>query len=534
VFMMFKKYFAMRISCVLIVMLLISTLSSCVKKKTTDNTAAKTGQKPATSQKAAGSTATKTVSKTTIKSNTGSDNESQNNNEGTESDDDSNNSDDGDNAEFEEDLIDLGGKTIIVASPNINWFPPNDVEKTIEGTYGRAKWYNWKYVEEKYNCKISLNYINGYPAFTTALLSNFSAGTYFCDAFIVDNSFAIPTYYNYNMLANWGELYNFREDPYWNEPLYLDMPWGTWKEKIVGLELNAGPAPGVGVWYNRDLLNREGIPDLFEYVDANNWNWETFAEVCQMITRDLNGDGFVDQWGLASPPATIANALIASNGGNIVEVINNKATYTLDDPRNIRALGFMSDLYNVYKVVPQEADLSSKSSFKEFFLGTIGMFLFGPAYGAGGPKNGMPGSAIGYTWVPKGPDASDYRLFASNSMGMFLNAQGIDNKTSAVVLQDFQCVWKESKPTSCYYEVLSYDNLWAGSIPWAFDDRSIDFLVVQRFKSLNMYDSNFGLGSILTNELYNQVIKQSFSVTAGMDAVRSKLIETIANLDVVK
>lgn len=53
----------------------------------------------------------------------------------------------------------------------------------------------------------------------------------------------------------------------------------------------------VMVW-NKDLFEREGFPSLYDLIDEGEWTWEKLEEIAIKATRDTDGDGQVDQWGV--------------------------------------------------------------------------------------------------------------------------------------------------------------------------------------------------------------------------------------------
>lgn len=47
------------------------------------------------------------------------------------------------------------------------------------------------------------------------------------------------------------------------------------------------------MFVNRTLLEREGIP-----MPQEDWTWEDFIKICEQVTKDFNGDGKLDQYGV--------------------------------------------------------------------------------------------------------------------------------------------------------------------------------------------------------------------------------------------
>jgi len=85
--------------------------------------------------------------------------------------------------------------------------------------------------------------------------------------------------------------------------------------------------------------------------ENGDWTWEKFAEIAQMATRDEDGDGENDLWGLAIQGHNLYSPLILSNNANIINFDENgRAIYALDDPNAIEALQFFEDLHNNIKL----------------------------------------------------------------------------------------------------------------------------------------------------------------------------------------
>ena len=49
----------------------------------------------------------------------------------------------------------------------------------------------------------------------------------------------------------------------------------------------------------KSMLEREGLPDIYDLWIADNWTWDQAEEMIIDVTCDLDGDGEIDQWGIA-------------------------------------------------------------------------------------------------------------------------------------------------------------------------------------------------------------------------------------------
>ena len=51
--------------------------------------------------------------------------------------------------------------------------------------------------------------------------------------------------------------------------------------------------------YNQSMLEREGLPDIYDLWTSGNWTWEEAEKLATAVTRDTDGDGSIDQYGIA-------------------------------------------------------------------------------------------------------------------------------------------------------------------------------------------------------------------------------------------
>ena len=84
-------------------------------------------------------------------------------------------------------------------------------------------------------------------------------------------------------------------------------------------------------------MKRLGIKPLQEYVDEDNWTWDTFIEVAKSEIRTQQATK-IDTWGLANGNF-LEQALAANETDLVIEDKQN-----LDDPKVVEALNFISKL----------------------------------------------------------------------------------------------------------------------------------------------------------------------------------------------
>lgn len=101
------------------------------------------------------------------------------------------------------------------------------------------------------------------------------------------------------------------------------------------------------MFVNKTLLTREGIdmPD-------QDWTWEEMYDICRKVTKDTDGDGMPDQFGIYNYDWIDA---VCSNGGEIFRQDGYESYFT--DDRVVNAVKYvqrLDDLYQGQKVVQED------------------------------------------------------------------------------------------------------------------------------------------------------------------------------------
>ena len=125
------------------------------------------------------------------------------------------------------------------------------------------------------------------------------------------------------------------------------------------------------VYYNRDLFAEAGVSE-----PRAGWTWDEMVEKAIALTRDQNGDGNVDQYGLGVEPTLIRIApFVWSNGGELVDDDVRPTRFTLDSPAADAALREFFDLRQLHLVVPTEEEIESEDDETRFLNGRTAMVL---------------------------------------------------------------------------------------------------------------------------------------------------------------
>lgn len=125
------------------------------------------------------------------------------------------------------------------------------------------------------------------------------------------------------------------------------------------------------VYYNKDLFTQAGVP-----FPQNNWTWDDFLTAAKALTRDTDGDGKTDQYGLGTEVSIFRLApFIWQNGGDVVDNPQKPARLALDTPEALEATRWFVDLQVKHHVAPGAVEEESESSESRFQNGRLGMFL---------------------------------------------------------------------------------------------------------------------------------------------------------------
>jgi multiple sugar transport system substrate-binding protein len=125
------------------------------------------------------------------------------------------------------------------------------------------------------------------------------------------------------------------------------------------------------VYYNKQLFDEAGLP-----YPSDTWTWDEFLETAKTLTRDLDGDGRTDQFGLGTEVSIFRLApFIWQNGGELVDSALSPSRLALDSPEATEAVQWFTDLQKVHHVVPDATEEAAEDSESRFQNGRTAMFL---------------------------------------------------------------------------------------------------------------------------------------------------------------
>ncbi|SCY79506.1 ABC-type glycerol-3-phosphate transport system, substrate-binding protein [Paenibacillus polysaccharolyticus] len=254
-----------------------------------------------------------------------------------------------------------------------------------------------KMVEEKYNVKIK--YLNTeYWSTSEKLSSSVLANEPFAEIVRIPDGFI------------WGLMHggfltpldDYLKDTRVEKDVVDSMRFGG--DKVYGLESWYSPNDS-GLFYNKRIFKEAGLKDPQQLMDEDNWNWNTMLDAAKKLTVDRNGDGKMDQYGLAGAHYVLSEMLIASNGGKLYDEQTGKVTF--NSPEAMEALNFLHSLYTEHKVIKANGGNDWEDPAKYFGEGTIAMYP-GGLWEVEGRIVDKLKDEWGYVYMPKGPKANSY------------------------------------------------------------------------------------------------------------------------------
>jgi multiple sugar transport system substrate-binding protein len=129
----------------------------------------------------------------------------------------------------------------------------------------------------------------------------------------------------------------------------------TYGGRLYGLPKDASAAV---MQYNVELFERHGVAK-----PQADWSWDDMLHAAKALTRDTDGDGRVDQWGLNPFPWYV---FVWGNGGRIVDESGTRCT--LLEPAALEAIEFWVALRVEHGVTPTVETASDLGAARLFAL----------------------------------------------------------------------------------------------------------------------------------------------------------------------
>jgi multiple sugar transport system substrate-binding protein len=143
----------------------------------------------------------------------------------------------------------------------------------------------------------------------------------------------------------------------------------SYKGQLYTIVRDFYPGPAM-FYYNKDVFDQAG-----QEHPTFDWDWEKMRTAAIALSKDNDGDGKVDQWGLAFDPWFVVWLFwVWSNGGDLFNADETRCALT--EPQSVEVLQFWADLVNKDLCAIPSAEASAmQGSSNAFRTGAIAMYL---------------------------------------------------------------------------------------------------------------------------------------------------------------
>ena len=237
-------------------------------------------------------------------------------------------------------------------------------------------------------------------------------------------------------------------------------------DTVYTFEYNNYSSEARYILWNKSLFERDGVESLYDIYERGEWTWDKFEEVLHALTKDKDGDGIVDQWGIRS--VNLRDEIIVmlvSNSARVSKTTDDgKIIFDLLNPHVIETLEFRQRLYRDGVWARRgQAELGDAAMTIQ-----IGTEISGRSYQE---HFQTIGDEWGLMLPPQGPNGK-------NEMNMFVDARGaipvyVENPEE--IIEVVSALWRIKEP---YIEDLEAweEAYWEPHVAGLFDMESYNLL----------------------------------------------------------
>ncbi len=246
---------------------------------------------------------------------------------------------------------------------------------------------------------------------------------------ITDLESRVQGYASQGLLANLDEYYkagNVDMDDFVTSAIELS----TYDGHLYSVPMrHDGPA----MIYNKDMFEEAGLdPDNFPQT------WDELSEVAKALTKDTNGDGTVDQFGIGWPLGNEGNAvvrfyqLLYNFGGSITDEAETKCELNSDAGK--MALEYLYNDVVTNKVTPQSALEVDNTGLRDLFINKKIAIYTNGAFDLTEIANQAPNINVGTATIPGTGDGIGITIV--NGFSLYIPEKA-KNKDAAWRLAEF-------------------------------------------------------------------------------------------------
>lgn len=352
-------------------------------------------------------------------------------------------------------------------------------------------------IEEKYNCEFYWKNLT-YEGVKESINQSIPGGKPDCDIYLVDLSFGIPAALN-GLAVDLKTVLPKEDDLFTTQKNVKFLDLGDGKACILKrVEAASTVEATYPLAFNKQMLEENNLEDPRVLYREGKWTWDTFIEYCKVLTKDVDGDGQLDQYGYCGFIYDTFEQLLLSNGASVAA----GKTEELSSEETREVLQMITDMYNQYQICyPYDfkSGQDATTMREKYRDGDIGFFPIA-AWIAGNHAdydfNGAMGSTLDFDTVyvqwPVGPSGD------------------VSTNAGKVSAGEYYIIPTGVEDPEMVYRVL-YDmwDWYEGDVSIRDDEVSLFWWYAVTAKSVQLQKENFNtmyeIGSRETFELWNSL-----------------------------
>lgn len=256
----------------------------------------------------------------------------------------------------------------------------------------------------------------------------------------------------------------------------IDLSADKWNKQDLGFTTKLGKAYGVFageaeprqcLYFNKKVLEDAGInwEEIYDMQADGTWTWDAFVELLKKLTRDTDGDGINDVYGLVGDATDFAIMSVFSNGGAFFAADDEgKLQPVMNSDQALEGLNWARETWNNYSAPAGEGANWDwyKNAWKQGYCG----FYMYQTYGGFNDNSEMADMADPWGCVayPIGPKGSTYVHVVSDNITLMPDVYDDETAKNLAFIYD---MW--TTPTPGYDD----ENAWVGNKLNYTDDRAV-------------------------------------------------------------
>ncbi|MCR5278981.1 MAG: hypothetical protein K6E19_06030 [Lachnospiraceae bacterium] len=377
-------------------------------------------------------------------------------------------------------------------------------------------------VESKYNCKIT--FVDLGDDYVADYVTSVLAGDPIVDVGYVITHNLLPSLIEGGIAYPLSELDALDLSEYkWRSDV---VEAGTYKGKQYAMLLK-DPEIRYGIFWNRTLFDKYGLPNLYDLVDSGEWTWEKFQEIASQGNQDTDGDGEIDLYGF-NARENLAWCYLYSDGAYVCDKTADGIKVDLSDPKVVEALtGLQNFTQNVKFRDAIDWSVEGWDSFiKDFRDGKYMMCLeeFWISYAYLNKEEDGMQDDWGWVPFPKGPSATGWSCYGKENGARFI-LNGVENPQDVALVYDLITDLCESDD--------EWDDLMEDKLDnWCDDAKTVELVSNIYNNKLSVINGVNGFGDLngTINEMIGKVASGELTPQTALDTYQTAIDAAIADI----